>query len=513
MDDLSAESFAERERDARDFLERFSALADADLTAEERIDRDLAAGHASRAAHRRRVAGLEARPADLLRTRRSTACSCCSCIGCGRSRTSWTRPCHGSPRSPPCSPRDAPTSTRRWPTRSSWNARSRPPGPAPGTSGTCCPPRCARWSSPSGSGARARWRPRHSTTGPCSWRGFAANGAWHLGLRRGALQPDAPGTRGAAVRCARPAGARPAGARPPRRRDVRARGAHRGHARLARGHRALGPGPPADGRGDAPGVRGLDGPGARLPRGPRPGHPARRRGVPGRAVARCSSDRCWASPRTWRRPRSATRSRATSSCPSRPTGHPTEEVDKRLSSNSHGAIPTVSVHEAYPGHHWHLVMRRIHATKLRRVLSTPYFTEGWALYSERLMREQGFFSEPIQELQHLEANIFRAARIVVDTSLHMGEMTVDEADRLPAPAAGHGRADRPGRGRPILRLADPGVVVPHRVSRDPAHPVALARGTWPGRAWRRRTSRRPCCASSTTRWRRREPCRWVSPNA
>ena len=45
---------------------------------------------------------------------------------------------------------------------------------------------------------------------------------------------------------------------------------------------------------------------------------------------------------------------------------------------------------------------------------------------ERLMREQGFFSEPIQELQHLEANIFRAARIVVDTSLHMGEMDYEQ---------------------------------------------------------------------------------------
>jgi len=113
--------------------------------------------------------------------------------------------------------------------------------------------------------------------------------------------------------------------------------------------------------------------------------------------------------------------------PFAPDGTGPDEVDKRLSSNSHGVIPTVSVHEAYPGHHWHLVMRRIHATKLRRVLSTPYFNEGWALYSERLMREQGFFSEPIEELQHLEASIFRAARIVVDTSLHMGEMTVDEA--------------------------------------------------------------------------------------
>ncbi len=124
--------------------------------------------------------------------------------------------------------------------------------------------------------------------------------------------------------------------------------------------------------------------------------------------------------------------------PFAPDGTTDDEIDQRLSNNSHGAIPTVSVHEAYPGHHWHLVMRRIHATKLRRVLSTPYFTEGWALYAERMMREQGFFSEPIEELQHLEASIFRAVRIVVDTSLHMGEMTVDEAiamlqDRLAMP--------------------------------------------------------------------------------
>src|SRR5207342_2341121 len=110
-----------------------------------------------------------------------------------------------------------------------------------------------------------------------------------------------------------------------------------------------------------------------------------------------------------------------------PDGASLEEIRQRLENNNHGGIPTTAVHEAYPGHHWHLVMRRIHATKLRRVLSTPYFTEGWALYSERLMREQGFFSEPIEELQHLEASIFRAARIVVDTSMHMGEMTVDEA--------------------------------------------------------------------------------------
>ncbi|MET0772088.1 MAG: DUF885 domain-containing protein [Candidatus Limnocylindrales bacterium] len=113
--------------------------------------------------------------------------------------------------------------------------------------------------------------------------------------------------------------------------------------------------------------------------------------------------------------------------PFAPDGTSDEEIDKRLSSNSHPSIPAVSVHEAYPGHHWHLVMRRLHASRLRKVISTPYFNEGWALYAERMMRERGFFDEPMVQLNQLESSIFRALRIVVDTSLHMGEMTFDEA--------------------------------------------------------------------------------------
>ena len=111
-----------------------------------------------------------------------------------------------------------------------------------------------------------------------------------------------------------------------------------------------------------------------------------------------------------------------------PDGASEDEVQKRLASNSYPGIPTTAVHEAYPGHHWHLVMRKsAPSSRVRKVYGTPYFNEGWALYAERVMRERGFFTEPIQELYHLEATIFRAARIVVDTSLHMGEMTHDEA--------------------------------------------------------------------------------------
>jgi uncharacterized protein (DUF885 family) len=64
---------------------------------------------------------------------------------------------------------------------------------------------------------------------------------------------------------------------------------------------------------------------------------------------------------------------------------------------------------------------------IRKVLGTSYFTEGWGLYAERLLHEEGFFEDPKHVLYHLKDRIFRAARIVVDTALHTGEMTFDDA--------------------------------------------------------------------------------------
>ena len=110
-----------------------------------------------------------------------------------------------------------------------------------------------------------------------------------------------------------------------------------------------------------------------------------------------------------------------------PDGTPPDEVQKRLEGNCSAGIPTTAVHEAYPGHHWHLVMAKQNRSSIRRTHFTSYFAEGWGLYAERVMREQGFFSDPRHLLFQYEATLFRAARIVVDTSLHMNEMTFDEA--------------------------------------------------------------------------------------
>ena len=110
-----------------------------------------------------------------------------------------------------------------------------------------------------------------------------------------------------------------------------------------------------------------------------------------------------------------------------PDGTPAEEVQKRLEGNCSAGIPTTAVHEAYPGHHWHLVMAKQNGSDIRRTHFTSYFAEGWGLYAERVMREQGFFTDPRHLLFQYEATLFRAARIVVDTSLHTKEMSFDQA--------------------------------------------------------------------------------------
>ncbi|MCU4184150.1 DUF885 domain-containing protein [Acidiferrimicrobium sp. IK] len=119
-----------------------------------------------------------------------------------------------------------------------------------------------------------------------------------------------------------------------------------------------------------------------------------------------------------------------------PEGTSAEQLQERLADNSFHSIPTTSVHEAYPGHHWQLTWANSTPRPLRKVIWTSYFVEGWALYAEKMMREQGFFGDPRQELCHLGGRIFRAARVVVDTALHTGDMTVEDAVTFMATKAG-----------------------------------------------------------------------------
>ncbi len=99
-------------------------------------------------------------------------------------------------------------------------------------------------------------------------------------------------------------------------------------------------------------------------------------------------------------------------------------------------IPSLVVHEAYPGHHLQLLTAHALDSEVRRHLWTPLTVEGWALYCESLMAQAGFFKEPEVRLFHLISLFWRAVRITLDVGLHTRGMTPleavnDLAGRLP----------------------------------------------------------------------------------
>jgi uncharacterized protein (DUF885 family) len=105
------------------------------------------------------------------------------------------------------------------------------------------------------------------------------------------------------------------------------------------------------------------------------------------------------------------------------------EQESRLRGHAYAKLPITALHEAYPGHHLQLVWANRQKTIPRRMASflSPLFIEGWAFYCEELMEELGYIGEPIQRLGRLKDQLWRAARIILDVSLHTRGMSVEDA--------------------------------------------------------------------------------------
>jgi uncharacterized protein (DUF885 family) len=81
---------------------------------------------------------------------------------------------------------------------------------------------------------------------------------------------------------------------------------------------------------------------------------------------------------------------------------------------------TLAYHEAIPGHHFQITIAQglKDLPIFRRIIPFTAYTEGWALYTERLAAEQGYQEDPYDRLGYLTSEIFRAVRLVVDTGIH-----------------------------------------------------------------------------------------------
>lgn len=104
---------------------------------------------------------------------------------------------------------------------------------------------------------------------------------------------------------------------------------------------------------------------------------------------------------------------------------------------------TLSYHEAIPGHHFQLAIQQElqGVPTFRKIIPFTAYSEGWALYAERVAWELGFQDDPYNNLGRLQAELFRAVRLVVDTGIHHKKWKREEAIRYMLEKTGMAEGD------------------------------------------------------------------------
>ena len=108
-----------------------------------------------------------------------------------------------------------------------------------------------------------------------------------------------------------------------------------------------------------------------------------------------------------------------------------EQVRSFLREYNLFSIHDLTIHEAMPGHFVQLAQAGRYPGKLRAMLASGTFIEGWAVYSERLMVEQGFLdNDPRMKLVQLKWYLRTITNTMIDQAIHVDNMQRDEAMRL-----------------------------------------------------------------------------------
>lgn len=101
---------------------------------------------------------------------------------------------------------------------------------------------------------------------------------------------------------------------------------------------------------------------------------------------------------------------------------------KNMTTTQKHEMQTTAYHEGAPGHHFQIAIQQelTGVPTFQKFAFFGAYIEGWALYAERLSKEQGRFTDPMQDFGRLQDEMLRAVRLVVDTGAHAKKWTREQ---------------------------------------------------------------------------------------
>jgi len=106
---------------------------------------------------------------------------------------------------------------------------------------------------------------------------------------------------------------------------------------------------------------------------------------------------------------------------------PHAKQERILRDHCRWELAATALHEGYPGHHLQFVHAQAQASDVRKNIWTPVTVEGWALYCEDMMGEEGFYRAEEEQLFQRLHLLWRAVRVLLDVGLHTRGMSFDES--------------------------------------------------------------------------------------
>ena len=103
-----------------------------------------------------------------------------------------------------------------------------------------------------------------------------------------------------------------------------------------------------------------------------------------------------------------------------------ERIEGFMASFNRGTILSTAIHEAYPGHYVQFLWMQHVDSRVRKVITANSNAEGWAHYSEQMMLDEGYSTDPKMRIGQLQDALLRNARYIVGIEMHTGKRTFEQ---------------------------------------------------------------------------------------